>query len=248
MFEQAILESTYRSRRAFATGVGFTMQLGLAACLVMAPLIWTQVLPPAQFSMTIGPPPPAPRPPDHTPAIKPRPTRAPPLPFRGELLLPTRIPPHTVLITDTGSAPSPEIGVPGSFGDSAGGNPLLQNLLGGMPAPARPIEKAAEPKLATAEEPKRIRASSLDPGRLLRKVDPLYPPIARSARIEGTVELRAVIGTDGRVRELIVLSGHPLLRKAALDAVSQWIYQPPVLNGQKVEIVAPVQVIFRMSQ
>ena len=94
---------------------------------------------------------------------------------------------------------------------------------------------------------KRIRVSSLDPGRLIHMVQPVYPPIAKTAHIEGTVELSAVIGTDGRVRDLSVVSGHPLLRKAAIDAVRQWIYKPPVLNGESVEIVAPIAVIFRLN-
>lgn len=78
-------------------------------------------------------------------------------------------------------------------------------------------------------------------------VQPVYPPIAKTAHIEGTVELSAVIGTDGRVRDLSVVSGHPLLRNAAIDAVRQWIYKPPVLNGESVEIVAPIAVIFRLN-
>jgi protein TonB len=82
---------------------------------------------------------------------------------------------------------------------------------------------------------------------LIHFVEPVYPPIAKSAHVSGTVELRAVIGTDGRVRELTVISGHALLRTAAIEAVKRWIYKAPVLNGESVEIVAPVSVIFRMN-
>lgn len=248
MFEQAALDSTYSGRRAFAAGMGFAIQAAFALCLILAPLIWTQVLPNAQFSMTIGPPPPAPKPPERTTAVKPRTTRTPAPIFRTDLLIPQRMPSHPQIITDPPGIGEPSIGIPGGLESTgAGGNPLLSQLLRAIPTPA-PLEKAKPSPPAAPEEPKRIRASSLDPAKLIRKVEPQYPQIARTARIEGTVELRAVVGTDGRVRELTVLSGHPLLRKAAVDAVSQWIYQPPVLNGEKVEIVAPISVIFRLGQ
>lgn len=106
--------------------------------------------------------------------------------------------------------------------------------------------KSAEPKSA-AGEVKRIRVSSLNPARLLRFVELVNPQIAKAAHIEGTVELRAVIGIDGHLRELSVIGGHPLLRKAAIDAVKQWIYKPPVLNGESVEVVAPIAVISRLN-
>ena len=100
---------------------------------------------------------------------------------------------------------------------------------------------------APVEEVKRIAVSTLDPGRLIHMVEPVYPPIAKTVHISGTVELQAVIGTDGRVRELNVISGPALLRQAAIEAVKQWVYKPPVLNGAKVELIAPIAVIFRLN-
>ncbi len=280
MFEQAVLDSTYSGRRAFTAGMGFAFQSLLALCLILAPLIWPQVLPNAQFSMTIGPPRPDPKPPEQTTAIKPRTTRAPAPIFRADLLIPQHVPAHPQIVTDPPAAaraplnrpplphdtpqhgpahphidPAPPaaagdsfIGLPGGIDSGAPrGNPILDSLLQAIPGPV-PVEKPKPATPAASEEPKRVRASSLDPGKLIRKVEPQYPQIARTARIEGTVELRAVVGIDGRIRDLTVLSGHPLLRKAAIDAVSQWIYQPPVLNGEKVEIVAPISVIFRLGQ
>ena len=83
--------------------------------------------------------------------------------------------------------------------------------------------------------------------RPIHRVEPIYPSIARQARVAGVVELQGVIGTDGRIHELKVLSGHPLLVKAAVDAVSQWIYAPTILNGQPVEVAAPITVNFKLN-
>ncbi len=246
MFEHAVLENSFGNRRAFAASAGFAGQAALAAFIALAPLIWPQVLPSPRLTMTIAPPPPAPAPPEHTAAVRPRtPHSLAPI-FRTDLLLPARMPAHpAVIIDETGHDLPVAGGIPGGIGKMPGSG-LLDGVLGiGQDIP-RPMAKQAEPKLPV-EEVKRIRVSSLDPGRLIHMIQPVYPPIAKTAHIEGTVELSAVIGTDGRVRDLSVVSGHPLLRKAAIDAVRQWIYKPPVLNGESVEIVAPIAVIFRLN-
>lgn len=85
---------------------------------------------------------------------------------------------------------------------------------------------------------------ALQSAKLLKQVVPIYPQSARQLRISGTVHLLGVIAKDGTIQRLQVLSGHPLLRQAALDAVSQWIYRPTVLNGQPVEVEAPIDVMF----
>jgi len=77
--------------------------------------------------------------------------------------------------------------------------------------------------------------------------EPQYPPLARQARVSGTVQLEGVIGTDGHMRELRIVSGHPLLVRAALDAVSRWIYKPTLLNGDPVEVIAPITVTFHLN-
>lgn len=68
------------------------------------------------------------------------------------------------------------------------------------------------------------------------------------ARISGTVRLQGIIGKDGSIQQLQVLSGPPLLVQAALDAVRQWRYQPTLLNGEPVEVISPIDVIFTLSQ
>jgi protein TonB len=75
-------------------------------------------------------------------------------------------------------------------------------------------------------------------------VQPTYPPLARQARIQGVVILDAVIAKDGSVDELKVISGHPLLTGAAIDAVKQWKYKPTTLNGEPVEVQTTITVTF----
>jgi len=84
--------------------------------------------------------------------------------------------------------------------------------------------------------------------KLVEQPAPVYPPLARQARISGVVRLSVIIGRDGTVQDLTLLSGHPLLVPAAMDAVKQWVYQPTLLNGQPVEVATQVEVNFALEQ
>jgi TonB family protein len=96
--------------------------------------------------------------------------------------------------------------------------------------------------------PQRIRVGATVLGsRLVKKIDPAYPPSALQARIQGTVRFTVSIDKDGRVRNMTVISGHPLLVQAAVDAVKEWIYQPTLLNGEPVEVVSEAAVDFRLN-
>jgi protein TonB len=79
-------------------------------------------------------------------------------------------------------------------------------------------------------------------------VKPVYPPEARASGIEGTVRLHAIIAKDGSILQLEVISGHPLLIQAALDAVRQWKYEPTLLNGQPVEVDTTIDVLFQLNK
>jgi protein TonB len=83
--------------------------------------------------------------------------------------------------------------------------------------------------------------------RLIHRVEPLYPPLARQMHVSGVVELVGIIATNGRIRELKLISGNPLLAPSALDAVRQWVYEPTLLNGEPVELVATISVTFRLN-
>ena len=86
--------------------------------------------------------------------------------------------------------------------------------------------------------------SQVQEAKLIRKVIPTYPALAKQARISGVVHLLGIIGKDGAIENLQVISGHPLLVRAALDAVRQWVYRPTLLNGQPVEVIAPIAISF----
>src|SRR5262249_38066466 len=108
---------------------------------------------------------------------------------------------------------------------------------------ATPATPSAKP--VADDHPRRI--SSVQLAKIVHRVEPAYPVLARQARISGTVQLTGVIGIDGHIRELQVISGHPLLTKAALDAVPEWVYEPTLLNGEPVEVIAPITVTFRLE-
>jgi protein TonB len=100
------------------------------------------------------------------------------------------------------------------------------------------------PKVAV----QRIRVSSgVIQGNLYKKVEPIYPQIAKQAHVQGTVILAMVIGKDGTIENLHVVSGHPLLRNAAMDAVKQWRYHPYILDGEPVEVDTTVTVNFNFG-
>ena len=84
--------------------------------------------------------------------------------------------------------------------------------------------------------------------KLVRQPRPVYPPLAKQARIQGVVKLSAIIAKDGTIQHLEVISGHPLLIPSALEAVKQWVYQPTLLNGEPVEVVTQIDVNFTLSQ
>lgn len=81
---------------------------------------------------------------------------------------------------------------------------------------------------------------------LISSVKPVYPSLAKFAKVFGTVRLAATVGKDGRVRDLKVISGHPLLVQAALDAVAKWVYSPPVVNGQPAEVSTEINIEFSL--
>jgi protein TonB len=129
---------------------------------------------------------------------------------------------------------------------------LLSSIFGSairVDAPKRPAEAAPAPapQSAPATIPQVRVSGALQAARLIRRVEPVYPVLARQARISGTVELAGVIGTSGQIRELRVVSGPALLVQSALDAVRQWIYQPTLLGGKPVEVITTISVIFRLD-
>jgi len=113
------------------------------------------------------------------------------------------------------------------------------------PPPPPPVDKPVAKK---PDVPQQVRVSgAIQAGMLARQVQPEYPLLARRARIEGTVVLKAIIASNGTVKELNLISGQPLLVEAAMNAVRQWLYKPTYLNGQPVEVITEIDVNFHMQ-
>jgi periplasmic protein TonB len=100
-------------------------------------------------------------------------------------------------------------------------------------------------KPAPAQKP--LKISHLDPGNLVHQVQPKYPMPAKISHVHGEVVLRAIIAKDGTIDSLRVISGHPLLTGAAIDAVKQWRYRPYMLNGQAIEVETQIIVNFTLG-
>jgi TonB family protein len=116
-------------------------------------------------------------------------------------------------------------------------------------SPNVPTEELAATVPSVAGDIGRIRiGGNVHAARIVNKVQPVYPEAARQARIDGVVRLHAIIGKDGSIAQLEVISGDPLLQQAALDAVRQWIYQPTLLEGKPVEVDTVIDVIFRLNR
>jgi periplasmic protein TonB len=100
------------------------------------------------------------------------------------------------------------------------------------------------PVVAPPPAIREFRKSSLLEGNLIHKVQPVYPPLARTARVQGSVVLAALISKEGTIENLRSLSGHPMLVPAAIDAVRQWRYKPYILNGDAIEVETQITVNF----
>ncbi len=94
--------------------------------------------------------------------------------------------------------------------------------------------------------PQRI-GGNVQASKLIKQPKPVYPPLAKAARVQGTVKFQATIGKDGTIQNLQMLSGPPLLVQAAMAAVQQWTYQPTLLNGEPVDVITTIDVNFTLN-
>jgi protein TonB len=245
MFEELVISSPKKKKNSKWTYVlSFFFQSLLLVILVLVPLIYTEAIDLKQLSSTLlvapPPPPPPPPPPAAQPVVRVKPVAR--IMQAGKMMAPTVIPKQVNLIKEEELPPDPGMvgvmgGVPGGIpGGQAGG--VLGGIIGGignLPPPPK-------------ETPKRIVVGgNVQQARLINQARPIYPPLAKQARISGTVRLQAVIAKDGTIQELQVMSGHPLLVQSALDAVRQWRYHPTLLNGEPVEVATTIDVIFTLS-
>jgi protein TonB len=155
------------------------------------------------------------------------------------LMQPSRIP--------TTTAPSVEDAPPQAC--CAIGTSGLPDAVQGLPGGLANLGNGTRPVLPNpppvASHP--IRISHMSPGSLIYQLQPVYPPLARTAHVEGPVVLAALISKDGTIENLRVLTGHPMLVRSAVEAVSQWRYRPYILNSEPVEVETQITVNFFLA-
>ena len=236
MFNE-LLESTLvkkNTNKRWTVAFSMLVQTVILGVLVLIPSIYTEALPKAMFStLLVAPPPPPPPPQPANVTVKPGVRSIQSKIFRQ----PNAIPRKVVVLTDP-ELPPEVTGIPptnGAFTDIPG-----QGIIAGnaptVPSPPKPTG------------PTRIQQGGIvTEASILSQTRPVYPTLARQAHIQGSVVLHAIIGKDGRVAQLEVMSGHPLLVQAALDAVKQWLYKPTLLNGDPVEVDTTITVTFTLG-
>jgi periplasmic protein TonB len=237
MFDD-LLESTSEKKKD-NKGWGFVLsgvvQALILGILILIPLIYTEALPKAMLStLLIAPPPPPPPPPPPAPVktiVKPVAR----LIQSGKLTQPRAIPKEVAVFKEAELPPD----VINNAGNTGG-------VFGGIPGQGMVSAVAPPPPKPTA--PQRVKqGGNVTAASILQQTKPLYPALARQARIQGNVVLHAIIDKDGKVAQLEVISGHPLLVQSALDAVKQWRYKPTLLNGDPVEVDTTITVTFTMG-
>lgn len=243
MFDDLVLSGVKKKK----TQSGWTiflstlLQVAILGIMVLIPLIYTEALPKAMLAtMLVAPPPPPPPPPPPQVQQVVQIKHIARIINQGKMLAPTVIPKNVKMIKEEEMPPDTGFvgvagGVPGGIpGGSTGG--VFGGMLGGSAPPP--------PKVT----PKRVSVGgNVQSAKLINQVRPIYPPLAKQARISGTVRLHAIIAKDGTVQQLEMVSGHPLLVQSALDAVRQWRYQPTLLNGEPVEVETFIEVVFTLS-
>jgi periplasmic protein TonB len=244
MFEDSLIESGGRlkTKRGWTSMLSFLIQIMIIGVMVLIPLIFTEALPKQQLmTFLVAPPPPPPPPPPAAAPVRVVHQIQTDI-VNGQLRTPTKIPQKVQMIKED-EAPPPSMAASGVVGGVPGGVPggQMGGIIGGIVS-STPM---AVPKVAT---PQRVRVSSgVSTGLLISHPQPAYPPLARQARIQGTVILQAEISKTGDIQNLRLVSGHPMLAPAAIEAVKRWKYKPYLLNGEPVEVETTVQVNFTLA-
>jgi periplasmic protein TonB len=164
---------------------------------------------------------------------------------------PTHIPTQVATGPDLPNAPLYDFGTASNSGGGVSdriGLPALFDLGTKMVAIAPPVPAPKPPQpVQKSNAPLRV-GEGVQAAKLVFGPKPSYPPLARQARISGVVRLAARISTDGHIQDLRLVSGHPMLSQAAIDAVRQWVYKPTLLNREPVEVLTEIMVNFTLNQ
>jgi len=242
VFEQSIL--TYNAaNKSWSFLASVSAELVAVSLMLLIPLIYSDHLPAFQWrSVTVGP--------------QVRPIEPPPVNARSAAGPTTLVYPQEHRIF-TGTPPTQDsrpfstgpvtldpptgmLGVDGPI-SSTGSGPIVFEKA--------PVIRRLAPPPDPPTPPGPLRVSQgVQMAKLVKQVIPVYPPMARSMRVSGVVHLIGIIAKDGTIRNLQLVSGHPMLSQAALQAVAQWIYKPTLLSGEPVEVICPIDVNFTLSQ
>ncbi|HYX69649.1 MAG TPA: energy transducer TonB [Terriglobales bacterium] len=246
LFQDSLVESSGRlkTRRGWTVMVSFVFQVLFIGVMVLLPLIFVQDLPRQQLLSFLVAPPPPPPPPAPAAVQQIRSVVKESDLEDGRLRTPTKIPEKVKMITES-EVPPPMSSGGGVVGGVPGGIPggSLGGVLGGIIGSTSKV-----PEAARVAVPTRIRISQgVSRGLLVSRVEPQYPAMAKTARVQGQVLLQAVISKQGNIENLRVVSGHPMLIQSAIDAVKQWRYKPYLLNGEPVEVETEILVDFKLT-
>ena len=241
MFDQTFVNTNGQTRRPWTVAVSLTLQTALIAVVLIVPLLHIAPLDlPVKIQIQL---------PLERVDLKVKPERkATPHPAQGAshpifhpvpVLFPIDVPRHIDLTPD-----APAIGnIPVTTGPGS-----LVGLLPGVgivaQPPPVPIVKALPP---APSAPVQV-GGDVQAGKLIFGPKPAYPRIAITTRTQGSVRIQAVIGRDGAIKNLQMISGPPLLVNVAMEAVKQWRYKPMLLNGEPVEVITVIDVNFTLSR
>jgi protein TonB len=251
MFEQTFVDG--KTKKGWTVLVAFAVQTVLMIVAIILPMIYFDVLPKTQLtSFLVAPPPPPPPPPPPAAPAPVKIVKVIPRQFDNNKLMAPKVVPKEIAnikeeeLPPTSGAAGVVGGVPGGVAGGAPGG-VLGGIIGSVPSAAPP--PPPPPVKEKPKTPSRITiGGNVQQAKLVRQPKPIYPPLAKQARISGIVHLAAIISKDGTIQDLKVISGHPLLIPSALEAVKQWVYQPTLLNGEPVEVSTQIDVNFTLSQ
>jgi periplasmic protein TonB len=234
------LESSWpeRGRRGWTTLTSFGLQAMVAGTLLLLPLLrptglpsFHQISTPISLGQPLG----------DTSIRRARASAGPAATHETGIIFMRSTRPEVSQPTSGDDGPLPGTGsgpyIPGPLGS---GDPHGLGFVSGGTQPVLPV---APPATVTPV----VRLSHMSEGDLIHKVLPAYPALARSARIQGVVVLQAMIGKQGSIENLRVVTGHPMLTSAAIDAVRQWRYRPYILNNEPVEVETQITVNFSLA-
>ncbi len=246
MFDHALFDAgrsgsgTFQRRHGWMA-LAYIFEGILLGALALVPLINTEALPRilGGIMMPVPPPPAGTHATPGARVVRPR-------VWIDPLVIPPVIPNTVVQLRDEPVLPPSEAlavagDVPGGIPDGLPGGILHGIGVGETPPPPPAASRSTPVKQI-------VVGGQVEAAKIIFQPTPEYPALAKMARIQGTVRLEAVISRDGRVEDLKVLSGHPLLVKAAVEAVSRWRYQPTLLNGEPVEVLTTIDVNFRLGE